>query len=51
MTASIGRSARAGANKAIADAEGVSAAKSDLDNVAIFTKFIKKAEEAAQSAL
>lgn len=51
MTASIGSSARTAGNKAIVDAEGVSAAKSDLDNVAVFTKFIKKAEEVAQSAL
>ncbi|UMR32240.1 hypothetical protein MJ904_08745 [Massilia sp. MB5] len=31
--------------------EEVSAAKSDINNVAVFTKLIKKAEEVTQSAL
>jgi len=43
--------ARSGASQSIAQQEAVAAAKTDLDNVAVFTKFIKKAEEAAQSAI
>ncbi|EJL81929.1 hypothetical protein PMI16_04561 [Herbaspirillum sp. CF444] len=43
--------ARSGASQAIAEQEAIAAAKTDLNNVAVFTKFIKKAEEAAQSAI
>ena len=35
----------------IREMEAVAAAKSDVNNVAVFTKFIKKAEETAQAAL
>lgn len=48
---SIDRAAENGAQQAIATQEGVSAAKTDLNHVAMFTKFIKKAEEAAQAAI
>lgn len=50
-SSSIAASAGKGASDSIATQEGVSAAKADLDHVAIFTRFIKKAEEAAQSAI
>ncbi|WEF32212.1 hypothetical protein [Pseudoduganella chitinolytica] len=42
---------RNGAPVAIRDMEAVAAAKSDVNNVAVFTKFIKKAEDTAQAAL
>lgn len=48
---SVSAGARAGASQAVANMDGVSAAAANVDNVNVFTKFIKKAEEAAQSAL
>ena len=42
---------RAGTAAAAREMEAVAAAKSDVNNVAVFTKFIKKAEETAQAAL
>ncbi|MCP1572653.1 MULTISPECIES: hypothetical protein [Herbaspirillum] len=50
-SSSIANGADGGASRSIQTQEGVSAAKADLDHVAIFTRFIKKAEEAAQSAI
>jgi len=45
------RSGRAGSNGAIRQMEAVANAKSDVNNVAIFTKFIKKAEDTATAAV
>jgi len=45
------RVSRTGTPVAIREMEAVAAAKSDVNNVAVFTKFIKKAEETAQAAL
>lgn len=42
---------RTGTPVAIREMEAVAAAKSDVNNVAVFTKFIKKAEDTAQAAL
>jgi len=42
---------RASAAREVREIAAVDAAKSDLDNVNVFTKLMKKAEEAAQSAL
>jgi hypothetical protein len=50
-TGSISAGARAGGSEARANMAGVSAAAANVDNVNVFTKFIKKAEEAAQFAL
>jgi len=50
-SSSITAGAGQGASDSIATQEAVSAAKADLDHVAVFTRFIKKAEEAAQSAI
>lgn len=45
------RVSRTGAPDAIRDMEAIAAAKSDVNNVAVFTKFIKRAEDTAQAAL
>lgn len=45
------RSGRAGSGGAIRQMEAVANAKSDVNNVAIFTKFIKKAEDTATAAV
>jgi len=45
------RVSRTGTPMAIREMEAVAAAKSDVNNVAVFTKFIKKAEDTAQAAL
>lgn len=50
-SSSIDRAADKGAQQAIATQQGVSAAKTDLNHVNLFAKFIKKAEEAAQAAI
>lgn len=42
---------RVSAEKEMREIAAVDNAKSDLDNVNVFTKLLKKAEEAAQSAL
>lgn len=48
----MGRSgAIRGGTAAVREIEAVAAAKSDVNNVAVFTKFIKKAEDTAQAAL
>jgi len=47
----LSSSARSGAASARADMQATAAAKTDLNEVAVFTKFIKKAEETAQAAL
>ncbi len=44
-------SIRQAKNSAIATEKGVAAARTDSNNVAIFTRLIKKAEEVAQSAI
>jgi hypothetical protein len=46
-----GMRSRASAEKEMREMAAVDSAKSDLDNVNVFTKLLKKAEEAAQSAL
>lgn len=48
---SVGAAAKQAEQKAIKDQEAAGKAKHDLDEVAIFTKFIKRAEDTAQSAL
>lgn len=50
-SSSISRAAKNGASHSIETQQGVNAAKTDVDLVAIFTKFVKKAEEAAQSSI
>jgi len=42
---------RSAGKQAMSDMQAVGRAAADIDNVNVFTKFIKKAEEAAQSAL
>ncbi|MGI4938335.1 MAG: hypothetical protein ACRYF5_16580 [Janthinobacterium lividum] len=58
MTTAIGSAAstlqgsvQQGQQKGITDMEVVAKAKSDVDEVAVFTKFIKRAEDTAQAAL
>jgi hypothetical protein len=51
MSTSVGASAEAGAKKSIADIKAVDKASADADDVEIFTKFIKKAEEVGQAAI
>ena len=51
MQTSVTEAARAAAANSIDTMTETSAAKSDVDNVAVFLKFIKKAEETAQAAL
>lgn len=51
MSDSAFRPARAGQATLIRQMEEVATAKSDVNNVAVFTKLIKKAEDIAQSAL
>jgi hypothetical protein len=45
------RTARTGEAKLLRQMEQVATAKSDISNVAVFTKLIKKAEDIAQSAV
>jgi hypothetical protein len=51
MTDTPARTGRGGATAAVRQMEIVGAAKSDVNNVAVFTKFIKRAEDTAQAAL
>lgn len=48
---SLGKRSRAGAAREMREMAAIDAAKSDLDNVNVFAKLMKKAEEAAQAAL
>ncbi|WP_154667937.1 hypothetical protein [Pseudoduganella violaceinigra] len=51
MSGSKLRSARSSSDYDRRQMEEVASAKSDVNNVAVFTKLIKKAEDIAQSAL
>lgn len=51
MADTVGAAAQTGANQALQTQDETAEAKSNVNNVAVFTKFIKKAEETAQAAL
>ncbi|SFF95263.1 hypothetical protein SAMN05518865_106255 [Duganella sp. CF458] len=51
MSDSSIRAARANEAKYVRQLEEVAAARSDVNNVAVFTKLIKKAEEISQAAV
>lgn len=48
---SIGAAAREASQKAVKDLKATNKLAQDVDDVTLFTKLTKKAEEAAQSAL
>ncbi|WP_034303125.1 hypothetical protein [Herbaspirillum sp. RV1423] len=50
-TSATSAESRNAAKKAIADMKGVDAAQTEVDNIGIFAKMLKKAEDGAQAAL
>ncbi|BEV15690.1 hypothetical protein RJO15_20875 [Herbaspirillum huttiense F1] len=47
----VGDGVRKGAERSMQVESAISAAVTNVDNVTVFTKFIKKAEDAAQAAV